>query len=122
MQKAEEIIKNRGINEASIFVDPKNESLQEWYKRNYESYLFKNKNDLFNLIHFMDNAEKQKITKEDMFKKLEEKGWNHEQIEYAYKKYKGLRTGMWEIPIFKWRENKKVKEEIEKRKGEKQKV
>jgi len=33
MQKAEEIIKNRGIKEASLFVDTKNESLQEWYKK-----------------------------------------------------------------------------------------
>ena len=33
MQKAEEIIKQRGIKESSIFVDPKNETLQEWYKK-----------------------------------------------------------------------------------------
>src|SRR3989344_2311218 len=32
MQKAEEIIRKRGINESSLFIDPKNENLQEWYK------------------------------------------------------------------------------------------
>lgn len=91
--------------------------LQEWYKRNYESYLFKNKNDLFNLIHFIDNAEKQKITKSDIYKKLQERAWHSEQIDYAYRKYKGLRTGMWEIPIFKFIENRQVNSELLKRKS-----
>jgi N-acetylglutamate synthase len=36
MQKAEEIIKKRGIKEASLFIDPKNDSLKNWYqKQNY---------------------------------------------------------------------------------------
>ncbi len=33
MEKAEEIIKNRGMKEVSIFVDAKNENLKEWYKK-----------------------------------------------------------------------------------------
>lgn len=33
MQKAEGIIKNRGIKEASLFADTKNNSLKEWYKK-----------------------------------------------------------------------------------------
>ncbi len=33
MQKAEEIIKKRGIKESSIFVDTKNEHLKQWYKK-----------------------------------------------------------------------------------------
>jgi len=32
MQKAEEIVKNRGIKEASLFVGSKNDSLKEWYQ------------------------------------------------------------------------------------------
>lgn len=90
-------------------------ALQEWYKRRYEDYLFKDKNDLFNLINFMDNAEKQKRAKEEMFDKLKEKRWIGEQIVYAWKKYKGERTGMWEIPIFKFLENAKVRKELEAR-------
>ena len=36
LQKAEKIIKDRGIKEASLFVDAGNKSLQDWYqKRNY---------------------------------------------------------------------------------------
>lgn len=91
-------------------------ALQEWYKKKYEGFLFKNKNDLFNLINFIDNAEKQGLKKEEIFRKLLDKMWANEQIIYAWKKYKGQRTGMWEIPVFKIFENIKVKRELEKRK------
>jgi len=91
-------------------------ALQEWYKRHYENKLFKNQDELYNLINFMDNAEKQGLSKDEMFRKLKEKAWKSEKLTYAYKKYKGKRTGMWEIPIFKLLEKKKVKKELEKRK------
>lgn len=90
-------------------------ALQEWYKRKYENWLFRDKNDLFNLINFMDNAEKQGLKKEEIFRKLEEKKWIKEQMNYAWNKYKGLRTGMWEIPVFNVFEKMRVKKEIEKR-------
>ena len=32
MQKAEDIIRSRGIKEVSLFVDPKNDSLKNWYQ------------------------------------------------------------------------------------------
>ena len=91
--------------------------LQEWYKKKYEDHLFKNKDDLFNLINFMDNAEKQKMTKEQIFAKLLSKGWSKEQISYAWKKYKGLRTGMWEIPVLMPFEKLMIKKELEKRRN-----
>ncbi len=90
-------------------------ALQEWYKRHYEKYLFRNKNDLFNLINFINNALHQGIRKEDVFRKLKPYGWKTEQIDYALKKAQGKRTGMWEIPVFRWFEKRKVREEIEKR-------
>lgn len=90
-------------------------ALQEWYKRHYEKYLFKNKNDLFNLINFINNALHQGISKDDIIKKLNPYGWKTEQIVYALKKVRGKRTGMWEIPIFRWFEKRKIREEIEKR-------
>ena len=90
--------------------------LQEWYKRYYENYLFKDRNQLFNLITFMSNSLNQKLSKNDIFEKLKNVGWTVEQVNYAWKKLYGKRTGMWEIPIFKMFENKKVKEEIAKRK------
>ena len=90
---------------------------QEWYKRHYEGYLFKNKDDLYNLINFIKNAEDQTLGRKDIYSKLEVKGWDKEQIDFAYHKYKGERTGMWEIPIFKFVEKIKVKKEIFDRKN-----
>lgn len=90
-------------------------ALYEWYKKRYESYLFKNRDDLYNLINFIYNARVSGAGDEDTRKKLSSYNWKSEQITYALKKLDGKRTGMWEIPIFKFLENKKVKEEIEKR-------
>lgn len=89
--------------------------LQEWYKRYYEGYLFPNKDDLFNLINFIENAERQGLEKEELTNLLKGKGWSGEQITYAIRKFKGKRTGMWEIPIFKFVENRRVRQELEKR-------
>ena len=42
-------------------------------------------------------------------------GWKGEQISYAFNKINGKRTGMWEIPLFKRKENLEVEREIQKR-------
>lgn len=89
--------------------------LQEWYKRHYEDHLFKNKNDLYNLICFVHNALSQGLDKKQIIKKLKAYGWNSEQIIYAFKKAQGKRTGMWEIPIFRPFEKRKLEKELEKR-------
>lgn len=89
--------------------------LQEWYKRNYESKLFHSKNQLFNLINFMSNSLNQGFRKADVFNKLKPLGWVKEQLNYSWKKLHGKKTGMWEIPVFKWAEKKKVKKELAKR-------
>jgi len=91
--------------------------LQEWYKRYYESYLFKDKNHFFNLITFMNNCKNQRMGKEEIFNKLKPIGWNNEQLIYAWNKVNGKRTGMWEVPIFKLIEIKKIKQEIAKRRS-----
>jgi hypothetical protein len=75
--------------------------LQHWYKTKYETYLFKNRNYLFNLVNYI-HAQKEKGVKEsEMIKKLKKQGWNSEQITYVMRKYLGKRTGMWEIPVEK---------------------
>ncbi len=89
--------------------------LQEWYKRHYENYLFKDRNQLFNLITFMHNSLNQKLTRTQVFDKLKPLGWNSEQLTYAWNKLHGKRTGMWEIPIFMPFEKAQLKKEIEKR-------
>jgi hypothetical protein len=91
--------------------------LQEWYKRKYESHLFKNKNQLFNLINFISVSEGSGTSKDEIFNNLKNQGWKNEQLVYAWKKYKGKRTGMWEIPIFSVFEKRKLKKELAKRKG-----
>ena len=89
--------------------------LQEWYKRNYEKHIFRNPDDLYNLINFMYNSRHAGLPDKQSRKKLETNGWGGEQITYAFRKMDGKRTGMWELPIFKFFENAKVKKEIEKR-------
>jgi len=75
--------------------------LQEWYKRKYEDYLFKNKNNLYNLISYMEGMKKKDMKNEDISRELKKSGWNSEQITYVMKKYSGKRTGMFEIPVNK---------------------
>jgi hypothetical protein len=94
-------------------------ALQEWYKRRYEAYLFKNPNDLYNVITFIYNSRKGGLQDGDIGVKLKIAGWNGEQVAYALKKIDGKRTGMWEIPIFRFFEKRKVMQEIEKRRAQK---
>ncbi|MEM0465743.1 MAG: PKD domain-containing protein [Candidatus Pacearchaeota archaeon] len=89
--------------------------LQEWYKRYYERSLFKDRNQLFNLINFIYTAEINGLQKYQIFKKLRENKWSNEQIRYAWNKLHGMRTGMWEIPIFKKSENKEVRKQLQMR-------
>ncbi len=91
--------------------------LQEWYKRHYENHLFRNKDDLYNLINFFYNSRVAGLTDSEIWRKLKDSGWNGERINYATRKLDGKRTGMWEIPIFKGTENRRVREEIERRQG-----
>ncbi len=88
-----------------------------WYKNNYEKHLFKNPGDLYNLINFIYNSRRAGL-RDDMIKdKLKINKWKGEQIIYAFNKIDGKRTGMFEIPIFKFIENKKVRKEIQRRQG-----
>ena len=75
--------------------------LQRWYAKKYEDYLFKNKNDLYNLISFIENAKKNNITNDKIITSLKKSGWKGEQLRYIIRKYLGKRTGMLEIPIEK---------------------
>lgn len=92
-------------------------ALQEWYKRHYERHLFPDKNPLFNLINFMNISNNQGMKKSDILEKLKNLGWSGEQLRYAWNKFQGKRTGMWEIPVFKWIEKRQVRKELEKRRS-----
>ncbi len=86
--------------------------LQEWYRKRYENYLFKDQTNLYNLILYIDSSTKKGLSEFEIAKKLDSSGWDSEQITYALKKYAGKRTGMFEIPINKILEKlKRSKEE-----------
>lgn len=85
--------------------------MQEWYKRKYENYLFRDQTHLYNLIVYINNSEKKQISEGEIAKKLRNAGWTSEQVTYALKKYSGKRTGMIEIPIEKLLNLFKKKEE-----------
>lgn len=73
--------------------------LQIWYKKRYEGFLFKNKNDLYNLFSFIETQRRNGISEMDISSKLRKAGWNPEQIRYSMRKHSGKSTGMFEIPI-----------------------
>jgi len=90
--------------------------LQEWYKRKYEKFLFKNRNDLYNMINYVHNAKKKKMSDEQIMGNLKKSGWKKEQIEYVLKKYSGKRVGMKEIPIKRILEKLKLRDLLKKMK------
>jgi len=90
--------------------------LQEWYKRHYESYLFRNPDDLYNILTFIDNSRASSMDDNAISKNLHESSWGGEQVNYAFKKIDGKRTGMFEIPLFRGSEQRKIQGEIQKRK------
>ena len=76
--------------------------LQEWYKRNYEKVLFEDRAHLFNLVNYIDNMASRGVVEGEIRRKLAEQEWTSEKINYAFKKSKGQRVGMYElIPVEK---------------------
>ena len=73
--------------------------LQEWYKRRYEDYLFKKRNDLYNLVIFIQASRDKKIKDSVIAAKLRKVGWSSEQVTYAMKTHSEKRTGMLEVPV-----------------------
>ncbi len=71
--------------------------LQTWYRKKYEDYLFKNKNNLFNLLTWIENAKKRELKENEIRAKLKKQGWSSEQLRYAMRKHAGKSTGMAKI-------------------------
>jgi len=63
--------------------------ISQWYRINYESHLFKNRQDINNLLNFVNMAVHQGLTYNTIRQKLKEMGWNNEQITYLLNKYQG---------------------------------
>jgi hypothetical protein len=75
--------------------------LHAWYQKKYEDYLFKNKNNLYNLFNWIANAQKRGLDEGKMKAELKGAGWSAEQLRYALRKYAGKKTGMPDLPINK---------------------
>jgi len=73
--------------------------LKTWYDRKYEKYLFKSRNNLYNLVVYIHNAKKKGVSNSDIEKQLRKSHWSNEQIRYVMRKYAGKRTGLW-VPSF----------------------
>ncbi len=63
--------------------------IRRWYKKKYETYLFKDRNNLYNLESYIDGEKKKGTNDKEIISKLKKAGWNSEQISYAMKKYVG---------------------------------
>lgn len=69
--------------------------LGKWYDKRYENYLFKNRNDLYNMVNYVNNAKRKGLKNSEIEHNLKKAGWSSERIRYVMKKYAGKRTGMW---------------------------
>lgn len=71
-----------------------------WYRKKYEAYLFKTRNNLFNIMTYIQNAKKKDMPREEIIKNLKKAGWTGEQITYAMRKYEGKRIlGLVRMPL-----------------------
>lgn len=65
-----------------------------WYKRKYEKKLFPNKNNLFNMVTYVNNSKEKGMKNSEIRKNLSKVGWSSEQINYVMKKHAGKNTGL----------------------------
>jgi len=72
-------------------------ALEYWYRVKYETHLFKNRNNLFNLVTYIQSERKKGLKDDELATKLKKAGWSKEQAAYALKKHSGKHTGM--IPL-----------------------
>ena len=83
--------------------------IYQWYKKKYEHYLFKNRNDLYNIVTYVTDSKKRGLDNKEIIKNLKKAGWSSEQMRYVMRKYEGKRTGLIEVPLV--RLMKKVKKD-----------
>ena len=65
-----------------------------WYRTKYEAKLFKDKNQLYNLVNFIQKEKDTGKKKGDIVSSLKKAGWSSEQLRYAMKKHANKSTGM----------------------------
>jgi len=73
--------------------------LQKWYKTKYEGYLFKNRQDLHNMLYFVSSSLRRGKEEKEVIDELKKAGWSGEQVDYAIRKISGKRIGLPEIRL-----------------------
>ncbi len=74
--------------------------IHAWYRKKYEAHLFKTRNNLFNIMTYIQNAKKKEMPREEIMKNLKKAGWTGEQITYAMRKYEGKKIlGLIRMPL-----------------------
>lgn len=68
--------------------------LSKWYNTKYERYLFTDKNNLYNVMIYVNNSKKAGMEDSEIKNKLLKSGWSREQINYIMKKFENKNTGM----------------------------
>ncbi len=68
--------------------------MKKWYDKKYENYLFKDKNDLYNMVTYLHSSKQRGMDDENIRKNLKKAGWSGEQVNYVMRKYAGKRTGL----------------------------
>lgn len=66
----------------------------KWYQRKYEAHLFKDRNDLYNMINYVHRLKSRGVKEGDIGKNLRKAKWNPEQIAYVIKRYARKRIGI----------------------------
>jgi len=69
--------------------------LHKWYDKKYEHKLFPNRNNLYNLITYINNQKAKGASEEQIRESLRKAKWSAECIRYVMRKYLGKNTGMW---------------------------
>lgn len=86
---------------------------QVWYKHHYESYLFNDRKQMYNILMYVTNERTQGIRDDRIAAELRSKGWSSERVNYIIKKSAGKRMGLVEIiptgKISAFFRNRKVK-------------
>ncbi len=72
-------------------------ALQMWYKNHYESFLFGDRNQVYNLLMYVANARARGVKDDEIKNALRDQGWSGERIAYIMKKSYGKSVGMIEI-------------------------
>ncbi len=88
--------------------------LQQWYKKKYETHLFGNRTELYNMVTYVNNAKKRGLKRGEIASNLRRSGWSSEKVRYVMRKYVGKMTGMFEVPVSNILEKIKKKDESEK--------